>query len=141
MRLLLHYNEWMWMMSQNRVNLGLRFLLELVALVGLGMLGRSLADGMLGIVLMIAVPVVGAVLWASFRTQGDRAASDQAPVMVPGVVRLVIEAIIFGGGVYGYLITGRSMVGLVFGVILLLHYVASYDRVLWMLFPGRYDTP
>ena len=53
-------------MGSHPANLALRFLLELAALVGLGMWGWSMTDGWFKVVLAVAMPVVGAALWGTF---------------------------------------------------------------------------
>lgn len=119
-------------MNHNSPNLILRFLLEVVALLSLGMWGRSLAQGILGIFLMILIPVLAAVLWGTFNVKGDPSRSGKAPVPVPGWVRLTLELVFFGGSAWAL---SRSYVtaGLGFGVIVILHYLFSLERIKWLL--------
>ena len=67
-------------------------------------------------------------------TSGTTTGHDpgKAPVAVPGWVRLLLEAAFFGGAAWALYAAGREAWALVFGVIVLLHYAASYDRV-WRL--------
>lgn len=119
-------------MSHNILNLILRFLLELVALLSLGMWGRSLSDGAIGIFLMILVPVIAAVLWGTFNVKGDPSRSGKAPVPVPGWVRLTLELAYFGVSSWA-LSKSNFTAGVGFGVIVILHYLFSLDRIKWLL--------
>lgn len=119
-------------MNHNSPNLILRFLLEVVALLSLGMWGRSLAQGTLGIFLMILIPVLAAVLWGTFNVKGDPSRSGKAPVPVLGWVRLTLELVFFGGSAWAL---SRSYVtaGFGFGVVVILHYLFSLERIKWLL--------
>jgi hypothetical protein len=120
-------------MSNNPINLGLRFVLEMAAMVALGYWGWQQGLGALKYVLAIAIPLVAAVVWGTFRVPGDASASGRAPIAVPGLVRLAIELALFGFAVGGLLSVGATALGWVLGGAVLLHYVVSYDRVVWLL--------
>lgn len=60
----------------------------------------------------------------------------KAPVPIPGPARLLLEAIFFAAAV-GLLAAVRPILALVFGVLVGLHYAASYDRVARLLREGR----
>jgi hypothetical protein len=49
-----------------QLNLALKFLLELAALVAVGVWAASIADGALAVVLAIGLPAAVAVLWGTF---------------------------------------------------------------------------
>lgn len=120
-------------MSQNPINLGLRFLLELVALYAIGYWGWTAHSGPLRYVLVIGLPLLAAVLWGTFRVPGDASASGQAVVAVPGLVRLAMELALFGGATWGLYAAGAVRSALIFGVVTGIHYALSYDRVIWLL--------
>ena len=103
-------------MSHNLPNLLLRFLLEITALISLGMWGRSLSDGDVGIFLMILVP----------------SRSGKAPVPVPGWVRLTLELVFFAGSAWA-LSGSNVLAGFGFGILVILHYLFSLDRIKWLL--------
>lgn len=113
-------------MSGNPLNLALRFVLELVALGGLALLGWTLGGEGWQLVPAIAIPVVAAAAWGTFRVPND---PGRAPVAVPGPVRLALEVVVFGGGVLGFAVAGHETIALLFGAVMVGHYVASYDRV------------
>lgn len=117
-------------MSEHPLNLALRFALELAALAAVGAWGWSQHDGLGRIVFGIGLPVLMAAAWGIFRVNGD---PNDALVEVAGWVRLLLETAFFGGAALALYASGRRDLALAFGVIILLHYALSYDRVLWLL--------
>lgn len=120
-------------MSTHPLNLTLRFLLELTALGALGAWGWSTTGGLARWAVALAVPLAFAVVWGVFNVPGDPSRSGGAVVVVPGSVRLLIELAVFGAAVAALQITGRSTPAVVFGGIVALHYLASWDRIRWLL--------
>ena len=119
-------------MSQNPINLTVRFLLEIFALVALGAWAKAYFPGTLGFILMIAIPVLAAVVWGTFNVKGDPSRSGKAPVPVPGIVRLLFEFLILGSATW-VLFTLNPTYGWILGIVTLVHYVLSYDRIKWLL--------
>ena len=117
-------------MSNNPIVLTVRFVLELAALAAMGYWGWTQHEGVLRVVLAVGLPLLAAVLWGVFRVSGY---PNDALVEVPGIVRLLLEFVVFGGGVALLEAAGQRDAALVFGVVVLLHYAASYDYVLAML--------
>ena len=78
-------------MSQNPINLSVRFILEIIALIALGAWAKSKFPGALGIVLMILIPLLAAVAWGTVNVKDDPSRSGKAPVPVPGILRLMLE--------------------------------------------------
>ncbi|NLG73357.1 MAG: YrdB family protein [Chloroflexi bacterium] len=117
-------------MANHPLNLALRFFLELVGLFALGYWGWTQHSGLLRFLLAAGLPLAAAVLWGVFRVPND---PGQAPVAVPGVVRLLLEAAYFSAAVWALYAAGRLGWGLTLAVVVLLHYALSYDRVLRML--------
>ncbi|SFO16009.1 Protein of unknown function [Mesorhizobium sp. NFR06] len=114
-------------------NLTLRFLLELAALLGLGMADWSLSAGFWRWILAIALPLVAAVLWGTFAVLDDPSRSGRAPVPVPGAVRLALELIILFGGATGFYLAGHASTGIVMALLVALSYAFSLDRLAWLL--------
>jgi Protein of unknown function (DUF2568) len=114
-------------------NLGLRFPLELVGLYSLGLWGWRTGEGWLRWLLVLGLPLFAAAAWATFAVPDDPSRSGEAPIPVPGLLRLVLELGLFASAVL--CLRGVSLAhwgtGLAFVVIL--HYVASYDRLVWLL--------
>ena len=119
-------------MSQNPINLTIRFALELLALVALGAWAKTQYSGVMGYVLMILIPLWAAILWGLFNVKGDPSRSRKAPVPVPGLIRLLLELSIFGSATWA-LFPLNPTYGWIFGAVTLMHYILSYDRILWLL--------
>jgi hypothetical protein len=119
-------------MSKNPINLTLRFILEILALATFGAWGRAQSQGALGITLMILFPLLAAIAWGTFNVKGDPSRSGKAPVPVPGLVRLLLELVFFGLATWA-LFSFNPTYGWIFGIVTLLHYVLSYDRIRWLL--------
>jgi uncharacterized membrane protein HdeD (DUF308 family) len=120
-------------MSQNPINLALRFLLELAALAALAYWGWTQHTGALRFLLAFGLPVLAAVIWATFSVPGDRSRSGKAPVPVHGVVRLLLEALLFGSAVWCLQDAGAVTFAWLLGIVLVVHYAISYDRIAWLL--------
>lgn len=120
-------------MGSHPANLALRFLLELAALVGLGMWGWSMTDGWFRVVLAVAMPVVGAALWGTFAVPEDPSRSGNAPVPTRGWVRLIIELAVLGLGSAGFAWSGYRVLTGILGFLVTMHYLLSMDRIRWLL--------
>jgi hypothetical protein len=120
-------------MGSHPANLAVRFLLELVALVALGRWGWVRGTGGWRYVLAPGVPVLAALLWGTFAVPGDASRSGEAVVPVPGFVRLALEIAVFCLATWALIATDLAMWGWVFGAVVLIHYAASYDRVVWLM--------
>jgi hypothetical protein len=116
--------------SKNPINLTLRFLLELAALYAMGYWAWTQNDRLLRIVLTIGLPLFAATMWGVFRVPGD---PKDAPVAIEGWLRLILEAVFFGGAIALLVLAGRSTAALIFAVLVIGHYITSYDRIQWLL--------
>jgi hypothetical protein len=117
----------------NQTNLTFRFLLEIIALVGLFRLGNELGSGGWRFGLAVGFTVAAMLIWATYRVPGDESAKGEAPMAVSGRARLVIELMIFGSGAAGWFIAGPTWFAWAYLVALVLHHVLSYDRLAWLL--------
>lgn len=113
-------------------NLALRFILELAALIAIGIGAYDLASGLLAWVLAIGLPLIAAVAWATFNVPGDESRSGAAPVVVPGVVRLAVEIVVFTTAVVLLWPLSSLAAGLL-GAGVVIHYLLSIDRIRWLL--------
>lgn len=120
-------------MGSHPINLALRFILELCALFAMGSWGWRFSEGWLRFVLTLGIPVIAAVIWGTFAVPNDPSRSGAAPVAVSGIIRLAIEAAIFIIAIWALNYLGYTTLSWGFGIIVLIHYVASYDRILWLL--------
>lgn len=121
-------------MGQHPLNLGLRFVLEMLALISIGYWGWAENDGVLRIIFAIGLPLLAAGMWGTFRVPGEASSGGAPIVAVPGYVRLLLELALFGAAVWGLHNAGATNAALLMGALVLFHYVISYDRVLWLLF-------
>ena len=115
------------------LNLALRFVLEMGALVAMGRWGWSLRTEWWRYVLALAVPVAAAIAWGTFAVPGDPSRSGGAPVPVPGVVRLLLELAFFGLATWALSSIGARLPALIFGALVVIHYALSSDRLAWLL--------
>jgi len=120
-------------MGSHPLNLTLRFLLELAALGSFGYWGWTQHDGPARWLWAIGIPLVAAVLWGSFAVPNDPSRSGQAPVPIPGILRLLLELSIFAIATIALVASQRVSAGWVLAATTLFHYALSYDRILWLL--------
>jgi hypothetical protein len=120
-------------MEMNSINLTVRFLLEVVALLSLGMWSYKHYDGWLAVALAIAVPLIAVGVWGTFNVLGDPSRSGVAPVEVAGWIRLLIELSFFALSAAALYYIGYTKISIVFAVAVIVHHVVSYERVLWLL--------
>lgn len=120
-------------MSQHPANLLLRFVLEIISLIVIGMWGWQQSNGLLRFVLAFGLPLLLATLWGVFRDPKDPMQTRQPPVAVSGRVRLALELVFFGLAVFAAFASRPPVLGLTLLVLLLLHHFWSLDRVKRML--------
>jgi hypothetical protein len=120
-------------MSSNPINLAARFLLEIFSLAVIGIWGWKQGDNWERYILAIGLPVIAAAIWGTFAVAKDPSRSGNAPVPISGIVRLGIEFSFFGFAIWALYNMKSYQLGLVLGALVLVHYVISYDRILWLL--------
>ncbi len=120
-------------MAIQPVNYLIRFLLEIIALMSVAIWGWKHGDGWLRYFLAAGFPIILAIIWGTFAVPNDPSRSGSAPIVTSGVIRLAIELGFFAFAAWSLSDIGWSKVSLIFGIVVLLHYVASYDRILWLL--------
>jgi len=114
-------------------NLALRFGLEVTALVSLGVAGWNVSTGALRWIAMIAAPLVAATLWGVFNVLNDPSRSGEAPVEVPGWLRLTIEFVVLGSGAVALAYVAGTVFGVGLAVLIAVHYATSWSRVQWLV--------
>ena len=117
-------------MNTNPLNLGLRFLLEIVMLISLVCWGLHLTDSWIKYVLAILMPLIAATLWGVFRIPND---PKPAPVETPGIIRLLLEWFLFSVGSWGLYYSGYKNLSFIMVAVVAIHYLISYDRTWAML--------
>ena len=117
--------------------LALRFALEMASLVAWALAGWELGgDGLGGwlrwlLALVLVTAAAGA--WGTFRVEGDSGGDNEAPVRVPGTVRLVVELVVLLGGAVAVTWAGETVFGVVLAVLVVLHYATTLPRVSWLV--------
>jgi len=119
-------------MEVNSINLVVRFILEMSGLITLGVWGWDKGDGIFKFILALGVPIIAATIWGVFAVLDDPGRSGNAPIIVPGVIRLILELTFFILVVWALFVMRHSMLGWLFGAIVV-HYLVSYERVSWLL--------
>lgn len=120
-------------MGSNPINLAIRFLLELTALIAIGSWGWKQSDTWIRFVLAIGIPIIVAAIWGTFAVPNDPSRSGTAPIVVPGIIRLAIELAIFALATWTLHDVGYTRLSWIFGVIVAIHYIISYDRIMWLI--------
>jgi hypothetical protein len=120
-------------MGSNPINLAVRFILEILSLLALAWWGWSQFEGALSFVLALGIPILAAVIWGTFAVPGDPSRSGTAIVPVPGIVRLLLELVLFGLATWSLFAMEVTTLGWLFGVAVLIHYFVSYDRIAWLV--------
>lgn len=120
-------------MGSHPINLGVRFILEIVALISVGVWGWNRTDGSLKYIFAIGLPILLGAIWGTFAVPDDPSRSGQTVIATSGVIRLIIELGIFSIATLAIYNQGQQKFSYVFATIVILHYLISYDRVLWLL--------
>ena len=102
------------------INLGVRFLLELSALVALGYWGFTTGDGLAArIGLGIGAPLTAAIIWGTF-------VAPKARNRLADPLRHVPELLVFGSAVAALFATGHGVLAWVFTGLVVGHIVLMY---------------
>jgi len=120
-------------MGSHPINLLFRFLLELMALFIMALWGWRQSQGLTAFLLALTLPILLAVIWGVFAVPDDPSRSGKAPIATPGFIRLLIELGIFIFSIWALYDMGYTMMSIVFGLSVGLHYIISYDRIMWLL--------
>jgi hypothetical protein len=100
-------------------NLGIRFLLELLALAATSYWGFATASGVTQWVLGLGAPIAVAVVWGLF-------VSPKAKVDVPGPVRFGIELLVWTAAALALVAADQVVLGIVFAAVALISGTMNY---------------
>lgn len=120
-------------MGSHPINLAVRFLLEIAGLVALGLMGWHFSDGIDRYAFAIGFPLLAAICWGIFAVPDDPGRSGKAIVRVPGLLRLILELTFFISAIWSFFVTGATIMGWAYTTVVLIHYLVSCDRVLWLI--------
>ena len=119
--------------GSNKINLSLRFILELSALFAFAFWGWKHDESIIRYPLAFGLPILAASIWGIFNVPGDPSRSGKAPVKVPGILRIIIELSIFGLAFLVLLKSGYISLAIIFVSLVILHYIFSIDRIKWLI--------
>ena len=120
-------------MGSHPINLAIRFLLELSALLAMGVWGWRQSEGWFRFLLASGIPVIAAVVWGTFAVPNDPSRSGAAPIAVPGILRLAIELAIFIFATWALYDLGATGLSWALGLVVAVHYINSTDRIRWLI--------
>lgn len=120
-------------MGSHPLNLAFRFLLEILALISFGLWGWKLTESGWRYVLVLLVPIIFALAWGIFNVPDDPSRSGNAPIIVSGVIRLILELVLFALAGFALYHLGNPNLWWIFGASVILHYLISYDRIIWLI--------
>jgi hypothetical protein len=121
-------------MGANPLNLAIRFLLELAALTAIGIWGWQYGNETWHrFILALGLPIIAAAIWGIFNVPNDPSRSGNAPIVVPGFIRLIIELLFFAVATWAFYDLGYMKLSFSYGVVVVVHYLVSYDRIMWLL--------
>ena len=120
-------------MGKHPINLAVRFLLELVALYAIGIWGWEQTESWHRIILAFGIPIIFAAVWGIFAVPNDPSRSGKTVVAVPGIIRPAIELAFFAFAVWSLYDMGYLSLYWILGLIVIVHYIISYDRIQWLL--------
>lgn len=97
------------------------------------MWGFKFGEGWIRYLFAIGLPIIFAIIWGVFAVPNDPSRSGNAPIVTPGIIRLILELAMFGFAIWALLDLGHNRAGIIMGIVTALHYMVSYDRVSWLI--------
>jgi hypothetical protein len=120
-------------MDSHPLNLFVRFMLEIIALVAIGFWGWQYTNGWLQYILAIGLPFLLAAIWGIFAVPNDPSRSGKAPIATPGFIRLGLELGFFALATWFLYDMEHTNLSLAFASTVALHYAISYNRIAWLI--------
>ena len=117
----------------NPINLALRFFLEVIALASIGAWSWAQTESWWRAPLAIAAVLVTGAAWGIFAVPDDPSRGGSGIVHIPGIARLGLELLIFGGAAYALKELGHPNLAAAFAAATVFHYTWSYERITWLL--------
>jgi hypothetical protein len=108
----------------------------MTAIISVGIWGWYRTDGFLQYLLAFGLPILIATIWGVFAVPNDPSRSGKTVVATPGSIRLFIELGIFSSAAFALFDLGKHQYSYIFGAIVIVHYLVSYDRIIWLFNPN-----
>ena len=119
-------------MHSHPLNLLVRFLLEIAAIISMAAVGWALGEGWIAYVGTWLLPLIAIVVWGIFNVPGDPSRSGKAPIKVSGKIRIMIEIAFFSTAIFGRFWLGHDIFAWSLLISILIHYGVSYQRIIWL---------
>ena len=120
-------------MGSHPINLAIRFIIELCALSSVAVWGWKNGEGWLKYFFAIGLVLILMAIWGIFAVPNDPSRSGKAPIVTPGIIRLIIELGFFGFATWALYDIGSIKFAISLGGIVIVHYIVSYDRISWLM--------
>jgi hypothetical protein len=113
--------------------LAIRFALEVSSLVAIGLYTGGRFRGAWSYAAGWGAPVLVAIMWGTFAVKGDPSRSGDAPIPVPGLLRLTLEMAVFLGGAAALAAWNNRVALALFLAAVALHHAMTTERIAWLL--------
>ena len=120
-------------LGSHPLNLILRFLLEMTVLITVSYWGYYLTNTPVKYLNVISFPIFLATLWGVFAVPNDPSRSGKTVVKTPGIIRLILELVVFACGAIALYLSSYWLSAIVFTALVVLHYLFSLDRIKWLI--------
>lgn len=120
-------------MGSNPINLLLRFFLELSVLVSVGYYGWTQFTFPVKLFSTIIPIFILLTIWGVFAVPNDPSRSGKTVIKTSGIIRLLIEITFFMIGYLALHFSNQILLSNILASTTLVHYIISYDRILWLI--------
>jgi hypothetical protein len=94
----------------------------------------DLIDGPLRWAVVVVIVIAASAVWTIFAVPGDPSRPGRtALVPVPGLLRLVLELLLLGGGVLASALVGNRFLATLLSLLILVHLAFSGRRLRWLV--------
>jgi hypothetical protein len=113
--------------------LAIRFALEVSSLVAIGLFAGGWFRSGWSYAVGWGAPVLVAIAWGTLAVKGDPSRSGNAPIPIPGLLRLILEMGVFLGGAAALAALNDRVALVLFLATFAVHHLMTTDRLAWLL--------